>query len=171
MCIEESQGEGDISPKGNLSGAMVHIDQRAAWYANRQGNRWVDSFRNILEQSAIAAAALIPESTRMVLFSGVARISTDASMRECFAVEGKTPHLVTCIEEPSIIIRESPAVIRAGLWPAAPRVEGVDPAAMFVAYVKLSKAGGLQAKFVRSVLSVPGLMEKGLQLDYKNSLY
>jgi uncharacterized protein len=84
----------------------------------------VDSFRNILEQPAIAAAALIPGANRMVLLSGVAQISTDASMRDCFAVEGKTPHLVTCIEEPSMIIRERPALIRAGLWPAAPRAEG-----------------------------------------------
>jgi hypothetical protein len=171
LATTNAQGDADISPKGDPSGAMVRFDQRSAWYADRPGNRRVDSFRNILGQPSIAAAALIPGSSRMVLFSGVARISTDASMRACFAVEGKTPQLVTCIEEPSMIIRESPALIRAGLWPAAPRVEGIDPAAMLVAHVNLSKADGSQAQLLRSVLSVPGRMEKELQLDYKNNLY
>jgi uncharacterized protein len=171
LATTNAQGDTDISPKGDPSGAMIRIEQDSVWYADRPGNRRMDSFRNILEQPAIAAAALIPGSNRMVILSGVVRISTAAPMRACFSVEGKTPHLVTCIEEPSMIIRESPALIRAGLWPAAPRADGIDPAAMFVAHVKLSKAGGLQAKLVRTVLSVPRLMEIGLQHDYKNNLY
>jgi uncharacterized protein len=171
LATINADGAADISPKGDPSGAMIRIEQSSAWYADRPGNRRVDSFRNILEQPVIAAAALIPGSNRMALLSGVARISTNASMRAGFAVEGKTPNLVTCIDDPSITIRESPALGRARLWPAAARAEWIDPAAMFVAHVKRSKSKGLQAKIARAVLSVPGLMEKGLEMDYKKNLY
>ena len=42
---------------------------------------------------------------------------------------------------------------------------------MLVAHVKGNKTRGVQAALVRTVLSVPGLMEKGLQSDYKKNLY
>ncbi|WP_276307789.1 hypothetical protein [Stenotrophobium rhamnosiphilum] len=42
---------------------------------------------------------------------------------------------------------------------------------MLVAHVKANKTSGIQATLVRTVLSVPGLMEKGLQQDYKSNLY
>jgi len=56
-------------------------------------------------------------------------------------------------------------------WPVQPIAADIDPAAMFVAHVRESKAKGLQAKLARAALKVPGLMEKGLQHDYKNNLY
>ena len=171
LATINTQGHADLSPKGDPAGAMLRIDHDSVWYADRPGNRRVDSFRNILEQPRIAAAVLIPGSTRMVILSGTARITTDTAMCASFTVDGKTPRIATLIEQPTMIIRDSEALIRASLWPVAPRARDVDPAAMFVAHIKLNKAGGMRAKLMRSVLSVPGLMEKGLQLDYKHNLY
>jgi hypothetical protein len=57
-------------------------------------------------------------------------------------------------------------------WGAARQFEeGLDPAAMFAPHIKLSKARGLQAKLMRIAVSVPGLMKKSLQRDYRNNLY
>ena len=171
LATMDAQGRADVSPKGDPQGAMLRLHEGAVWYADRPGNRRVDGFRNILTQPRIAAIALVPGSTRIALVSGMARISTEARPRELFTVEGKTPIVATRVEHPRIQLRESPAVARARLWPVREIAHGIDPAALMVAHVKHSKGKGLQASLVRAAISIPGFMEKGLEIDYKRNLY
>jgi predicted pyridoxine 5'-phosphate oxidase superfamily flavin-nucleotide-binding protein len=171
LATMDAQGRCDLSPKGDPAAAMLRLQDGCVWYADRPGNRRADSFRNIIAQPHIAAVALIPGSTCVAVVSGAARLTTNAAMREQLAVEGKTPLIATCVDAPNISIYESEALLRARLWPAAPRAPGIDPAAMLVAHVKGNKTRGLQAALVRTALSVPGLMERGLQKDYKDNLY
>ncbi len=167
----DAQGRADVSPKGDPAGTMIRPQGEALWYADRPGNRRVDSFRNILMQPHIAATVLIPGSTRIALLRGRATITSDAAMRAQFTVDGRQPLLATQVQLDSLLLCESAALARAQLWPVGERDGQIDPAAMFVAHVKLSKTRGLQASLARAALSVPGLMEKGLRHDYKNKLY
>jgi predicted pyridoxine 5'-phosphate oxidase superfamily flavin-nucleotide-binding protein len=140
-------------------------------YAERPGNRRADSFRNILMQPRIAVAALLPGATRVAIAAGSARLATDPAVLAGFAVDGKTPKLVTGIAQPSLRLADSAALARAQLWPVGARPDDLDPAAIFAGHVRLNKTGGLQAKLARAMVSIPGMMEKGLQHDYKNNLY
>ncbi len=171
LATVDNQGRADVSPKGDPAGALIRLQNGHAWFADRPGNRRADSFRNILAQPRITAAMLIPGGTRVAMLSGLARLTTDAAMRVDFSVSGKTPLLVTCIEQPAPVIFESRALAQARLWPAAQSTESLDPAEMFAAHIKLSKARGVQAKLMRAAVAVPGLMKKGLQRDYRNNLY
>ena len=171
LATIDAQGRADVSPKGDPQGAMVHLSENAAWFADRPGNRRADSFRNILVQPRIAIAALIPGSAQVALLSGTARLTTDEQARAAFAIEGKIPLLVTRVEDLRVRMSESAALMRAQLWPVAARADGFDPVAMFVAHMKLSKSRGLKAQLVRMAASVPGLMKKGLAHDYKRHLY
>lgn len=171
LATVDAAGNADVSPKGDPAGTMLRMQQGDVWYADRPGNRRVDSFRNILQRPRVAAIALIPGSCQTVLLSGGASISTDASMCAAFTVAGKVPKLVTRVERPATQLQDSAALTRARLWPAAEPAADIDPAAMFVAHVRNSKAAGLQATLARTALQVPGVMEKGLELDYKNRLY
>ena len=171
LATMDAQGRADVSPKGDPQGVMLRLHEGSVWYADRPGNRRADGFRNILTQPSVATVVLIPGSTQIALVSGTACISADASMREVFTVEGKTPIVATRVENPLIELRESKAVERARLWPVGERAQGIDPAALMVAHVKHSKGKGLQASLVRAALSVPGFMEKGLEIDYKRNLY
>ncbi|MEX5212920.1 MAG: pyridoxamine 5'-phosphate oxidase family protein [Nitrospiraceae bacterium] len=171
LATVDRQGRTDVSPKGDPQGALIHLQHGRVWFADRPGNRRTDSFRNILVQPRIAAAMLIPGCTRVTMVSGMAWLTTDAAVRAKFAVSGKTPPLVTCIEQPTPVIFESHALAQPRLWPAVLPREFLDPAAMFAAHVKLSKAQGLRAALARKALSVPGLMEMGLQRDYRRNLY
>ncbi len=171
LATVDRQGRADVSPKGDPQGALIRLQDGRVWFADRPGNRRTDSFRNILVQPRIAAAILIPGCTHVAMLSGIARLTTDAAMRADFSVSGKTPLLVTCIEQPTQVIFESHALAQSRLWPAAPPTEGLNPAEMFAAHVKLSKARGLQAKLMRVAVAVPGLMKKGLQRDYRSNLY
>ncbi len=171
LATLDRQGCADVSPKGDPQGALIRLQDGRLWFADRPGNRRTDSFRNILVQPRIAAALVIPGCTQVATLSGTARLSTNAAMRANFSVFGKTPLLVTCIDRPMPVLSESPALVRAQLWPAIPSTEGLDPATMFAEHVKLSRARGLQAKLLRVAVAMPGLMKNGLQRDYRNNLY
>lgn len=171
LATIDHDGRADLSPKGDPAGALLRVRNGDVWYADRPGNRRVDSFRNILTQPRIAALALVPGSARVVRLSGRATITTDAAMRNAFAVGERVPKIATRVEQLQADLRDSPALARAGLWPAAAAPDDIDPAAMFVAHVKQSREKGLQAGIARAALKIPGLMEKTLQHDYKTKLY
>lgn len=171
LATVDGQGRADVSPKGDPEGGLIRQKDGNVWFADRPGNRRADSSRNILVQPRIAAAVLIPGCTRVAMLFGIARLTTDAAMRADFSVFGKTPLLVTCIKQPTRVIFESHALAQARLWPAALSTEGLNPAEMFAAHIKLSKARGVQAKLMRAAVAIPGLMKKGLQRDYRNNLY
>ena len=171
LATINSKGRADVSPKGDPAGTMIRLSEGAAWFADRPGNRRADSFRNILTQPHVAIAALIPGAAGIGLISGEARMTSDENARAGFTVQGKVPLLVTCIERPQILIRESAALERAQLWPVRAPAEAIDPAAILISHVKLSKERGLQAAIARTAVSVPGLMRRGLAYDYKTNLY
>jgi uncharacterized protein len=174
LATIDAQGHADLSPKGDPAGTMASLENGSAWFAERPGNRRVDSFRNIIAQPHIAAALLIPGSTHVAHLSGVARLTTDEAVRARFVVQGKTPTLVTGIDDPTIDLRESPTLVRANLWPVKARTEDIDPSKVFVAHIKLNGDKGLGARLAGAVLSVPGvtgLLQKGLDKDYKTNLY
>jgi uncharacterized protein len=171
LATIDANGRADVSPKGDPAGAMLQLHDAAAWYADRPGNRRVDSFRNILTQPRIAALALIPGSTRVARLDGSASITTDQTMRSAFTVRERTPKIVTRVDAPMLELRDSAALARLRPWPTSTAVTDIDAAAMFAAHVQQSTAKGAQAKIARAALKVPGLMRKGLDLDYKNNLY
>lgn len=163
----------DLSPKGDPAGRMALMDDDALWFADRPGNRRVDSFRNIIEQPRVAAALLIPGSALVLILCGQAELTTDLVARQRFEVQDKVPLLACRVQARTARLRVSPALERANLWPVRGQTD-IDPAKLFVEHIKLNKAGGISAMLARASLSAPGvadLLKKGLEKDYKDNLY
>ncbi len=171
LATIDAQGQADLSPKGDPAGAMIALADGGLWFADRPGNRRVDSFRNIIAQPRVAAALLVPGSRQIAIIGGAARLTTDPAMRARFEVQGKVPALATRVDDLAIELRASAALERADLWPLGATAEDIHPAKMFAAHVRLNKDKGLLAKMVGTVVSIPGLMQKGLDKDYKDNLY
>lgn len=171
LATIDRQGRADVSPKGDPAGALLKAHQEAIWYSDRPGNRRVDSFRNILTQPRIAAMAMIPGSLEIMHVIGVASVSTDETIRVSFAVNEKTPKLVTRIQQTELVVRRSDALSRARLWPAVQTATNLEPAEIFKAHIKLSRVSGVEAAIARASVSIPGMMRKGLDHDYKKNLY
>jgi predicted pyridoxine 5'-phosphate oxidase superfamily flavin-nucleotide-binding protein len=168
------EGRADLSPKGDPVGCMARLDGDTLWFADRPGNRRVDSFRNILGQPRVALALLIPGADRVALVRGTARLTTDDDARSQFQVQGKTPLLAIGVKTDRIELRDSPALERAALWPVRPDTHGIEPAKLFVEHIKLNRNAGLGAKLASAALAVPGvqsLLKKGLDKDYRDNLY
>lgn len=171
LATMDAAGHADLSPKGDPAGSMVHVAGDRLWFADRPGNRRTDSFRNLIAQPRIAAALLIPGSSGVAIIRGTATPTDDATARASFEVKGKVPLLATRVDDLDIEIRPSPALARAALWPAAAAPADIRPAKMFAEHVRLNKDKGLGARIAGAFVSVPGLMQRGLDKDYKDNLY
>ena len=168
------EGRADLSPKGDPAGCMAQLDGDTLWFADRPGNRRVDSFRNILTQPRVALALLIPGANRVAIVRGTAQITTDKEARARFEVQSKTPLLAIRVKVDGIDLRDSSALERAALWPVRQDTHGIDPAKLFVEHIKLNRYAGLGAKLASAALAVPGvegLLKKGLDKDYRDNLY
>lgn len=165
----DANGRADCSPKGDPAGALVHVEGEDVWFPDRPGNKRIDSFKNILTNPRVGALLIVPGAFHAARLTGSATMTTDDRHRRNFIVQDKVPTLVTRIANVSVEIYESATLARARLWPVTAPVTDIKPAKMFVDHVKLNK--GLAAKLIGAAMSVPGLMQKGLEHDYKKNLY
>jgi predicted pyridoxine 5'-phosphate oxidase superfamily flavin-nucleotide-binding protein len=159
----------DLSPKGDPAGLMVHLEKGTLRFADRPGNRRVDSFLNIIAQPRIAVALLVPGSRELTVVKGVARITDDIVERERFIVGEKVPDLVIVVKDACIERRTSSALAWATAWPAPAAPAGLSAGKIAAGHLKLGK--GLTAKLAGVVMSVPGLVEREMARDYKKNLY
>jgi predicted pyridoxine 5'-phosphate oxidase superfamily flavin-nucleotide-binding protein len=171
LVTADAQGRVDVSPRGDRAGALLQAHRGAWWFADRPGNRRVDSLGNLLARPQIALLALRPGSARCVRIEGLARPSTDAAIRAALAVDGRVPHLAVRVLPAVLEETRSAALDRFDAWPPVAIAHDLDPPTIFRDHVRLSGARGAQATLMRAAVSVPGLVRKGLQADYKKNMY
>jgi len=108
LATINSSGKADVSPKGDPDNILVHEDELLC-FADRPGNRRIDSFRNIMEQSAVCILALAPGCSNLLEISGTAELCDDESLLQRFAIQAKKPKLITKITPTSCLLYTSPS--------------------------------------------------------------
>lgn len=164
----------DLSPKGDPAAHLAHLDGNTLWFADRPGNRRLDSFRNIIERACVGIILIEPGRHEVAIVTGRAALTTDEAIRQRFAVDGKVPKLAVRVAVEDLVLRASPALQRAALWPLKAPDEPIDAAGLFLAHVRLNRDAGLRGRIAAAALSIPGmpgLMRKGLDKDYRDNLY
>lgn len=171
LATMNKQGQADVSPKGDPENFLIQEEGGFICFADRPGNRRIDSFRNILEQPAVTIIALVPGCKNVLELKGTAELCDDEQLLNRFTVQGKKPKLVTKIKSESTVIKTSMAISRSLLWPAKEAPKDLNPAEIFKSHIKHSKENSLKAKVARAAVSLPGAFEAGLELDYKKNMY
>lgn len=173
MLVATSDRElhADLSPKGDPAGQLLFLENGVAWYPDRPGNRRVDGFRNMLSHPELELVALIAGSAQLLRLRGRAELFSDHPMKNRFEMENKPPHLVTKIEIENISLEDSPVLRRAKLWPPVAPAMNFKATEIWKDHSKLSKVNGIEATIARAAVSIPGVLEKGIDWDYKNNLY
>jgi len=169
-----ADGHADVSPKGDSAGCLAQMDGDTLWFADRPGNRRMDSFRNLVAHPQVALALLCPGALQVVLVRGKAELTTDEDMRRRFAVREKMPQLAIRVAVEELEFRASAALERVCPWPPTDAPEGIEPARLFMEHIRLNRSGGLTGRIASAVMAVPGaegLVKKGLEKDYKSNLY
>ncbi|MFD1694044.1 pyridoxamine 5'-phosphate oxidase family protein [Roseibium aestuarii] len=117
----------DCSPRGDAGTCLVIESDTTLLMPDRRGNNRIDSLRNIVRDPRVALMMLIPGSGTCVRVNGRAEISVEPDLLERLAREGKAPRSVIRITIEEIYFQCARAVLRAGLWDEAARV---DPASL-----------------------------------------
>lgn len=105
-----ADGAVDVSPRGEQPGGVVLLDERHLAFADRPGNRRIDSFQNILERPNVGLLFLVPGMRETVRVNGRATIVRDAPW-----LPDATP-LGTVVEVDELFLHCGQSSTRGGLW-------------------------------------------------------
>ena len=121
MCIATSDSDGncDLSPRGDPAGFVRIIDERTLVLPERPGNRIADTLTNILANPHVGLLVLVPGATETFRVNGRASLTTDPSLLDPCAVEGKVPKLGILVDIDQAYTQCSKAILRSHLWDPA----------------------------------------------------
>jgi len=109
----------DCSPRGDPAGFVEVVDDRTLHLPDRRGNNRIDTLRNIVVDPRIALLFLVPGIGVTLRVNGRARLSTDETLRQRYAMGDKLPATVIEITIDSVYTQCPKALIRSKLWDPA----------------------------------------------------
>jgi PPOX class probable FMN-dependent enzyme len=112
----DSNGNMDVSPKGDPAGFVQVMDGKTLLIPDRPGNRRGDTLSNVLQNPNIGLLFLVPGRRETLRINGTAQIVRDNDVRERFIMQGKVPMLVIAVTVQEVFFHCTKCVVRAGLW-------------------------------------------------------
>jgi PPOX class probable FMN-dependent enzyme len=112
----DSNGQIDVSPKGDSPG-FVHVDETGGLLIpDRPGNRLTFGFRNILGNNNVGLIFLVPNLRETLRVKGTAKISRDPEILQKLSERGKPALLCTHVEISQCFFHCGKALIRSKMW-------------------------------------------------------
>jgi PPOX class probable FMN-dependent enzyme len=129
VCVATANSDGqlDISPRGDPAGFVRILDERTLLIPERPGNRLADTLTNVLDSGRIAMLFLVPGVGETFRVNGSAALVDDPELLAGSEVEGKLPKLGILVTVEEAYTQCSKALIRSDLWNAE---RHVDPQTM-----------------------------------------
>ncbi|SEG60434.1 hypothetical protein SAMN05444920_103415 [Nonomuraea solani] len=119
LATSAEDGTCDVSPRGDPPGSVLVLDDRTLAFADRKGNRRLDSLENILQRPHVGMLFLVPGSGDTVRVNGRARIVAEAPYLERLTMRGVTPPLGVEVHVEELFLHCSRAFARSSLWDTA----------------------------------------------------
>nr|WP_221316486.1 MSMEG_1061 family FMN-dependent PPOX-type flavoprotein [Saccharopolyspora gloriosae] len=120
LATTSSDGSLDVSPRGDPAGAVLVEDEgRTLVFADRPGNRRLDSLRNILRHPQVGMLFMVPGVNDTLRVNGTATIVREAPYFERLEVEGKRPDLAISVRIDELFLHCAKAFLRSSLWDPA----------------------------------------------------
>lgn len=116
VATADSEGNCDVSPKGDPAGAVRILDRRTIVVPDRPGNRRADGHRNVLENPHVGLIFIIPNVDETVRVNGRAFLTADPELLQSMAVQGKAPKLGIVVEIDEVYMHCARAFLRSGMW-------------------------------------------------------
>ncbi|GAA1105567.1 MULTISPECIES: MSMEG_1061 family FMN-dependent PPOX-type flavoprotein [Pseudonocardia] len=109
----------DVSPRGDPAGCLLVLDEHTIAFADRKGNRRLDSMRNILHDPRVGMIVVVPGSNDTVRINGRARIVHRPDFADRLTVQGSTPEVAIVVEIDELFLHCAKAFLRSSLWDTA----------------------------------------------------
>ena len=119
FCIvstADAQGRCDSSPKGDPAGFVKVLDDTTLAVPERKGNKRVDGYLNVLENSHAGLVFLVPGRGDTLRVNGRARLVSDAPWFDEMQVEGHRPVLALVVDVEEVFFHCAKAFMRSKLW-------------------------------------------------------
>ncbi|RLQ96200.1 MSMEG_1061 family FMN-dependent PPOX-type flavoprotein [Falsibacillus albus] len=112
----DSNGQHDVSPRGDAPGFAKIYKGRYILIPERPGNRRLDSIHNILETNKAGLIFLIPGMEETLRINGKAWVIYDEDLLDRMKVQEKKPLLAIAIEPEESFIHCAKALKRSKIW-------------------------------------------------------
>jgi uncharacterized protein len=116
IATSDSNGNFDVSPKGDPPGFVKILNDRMLAIPDRPGNSKADSFTNILQNPNIGLIFLIPGIKETLRVNGEAKIVTDERVLDLLSCKGKHPSFAIIVNVKEAFMHCAKCIIRSNLW-------------------------------------------------------
>lgn len=116
MSTSDNQGFCDVSPRGDMPGFVMVLDQKHLIIPERLGNRRVDSLRNIMSNGRIGLIFIIPGLEETLRINGRAYVVRDEELLIQMEVKGRMPMVGIGVEVEECYVHCAKAFKRSNLW-------------------------------------------------------
>jgi uncharacterized protein len=118
MATSAANGSCDVSPRGDIPGFALILDETTLVLPERAGNRRGDGYANLLENPQVGLLFMIPGRNDTIRINGRATLVSDGEFFEALAVDGVRPVLALVVEVEEVFYHCVKAFQRSGLWRA-----------------------------------------------------
>ena len=116
VASADPSGRCDASPKGDAPGFVHVIDDTTLLIPDRLGNNRIDTLANLVARPGIGLIFFVPGINETLRVNGRSSITTDRTLLELFAVNGKVPRSAIMVTAEEIYFHCGKALIRSDLW-------------------------------------------------------
>jgi PPOX class probable FMN-dependent enzyme len=110
------EGRVDTSPKGDEPGFVQVVDDVTLAIPDRDGNRRLDTFTNVLQNPNVGLIFFVPGRRETLRINGTARIVRDLALRDTMALKGKSPKVATVVFVERAFFHCGSCIARSKLW-------------------------------------------------------
>jgi PPOX class probable FMN-dependent enzyme len=127
LCMVSTVGSHgtDGSPRGDDGPVVRALDPKTLAMPDWRGNNRMDTLRNIVEDGRISLMFMVPGSNNVVRVNGSAVVSLDPAHLGLFDANGRQPRSVVLITIAEVYSQCARALMRAGIWKAGDKSEGL----------------------------------------------
>lgn len=166
VCIgtQRSDGEADVSPRGDPAGFVKILDEHTLAIPDRPGNNRLDTLVNIVENPSVGLLFLIPGFDDTMRVNGQASLVTDPELLQSMAVNDRIPKLAIVVRVNEVFIHCAKALRRARLWDPDQIQDRGEMPSLIKIILDQTKGAPTDENEMRK-------LDDGLEESYKKTLY
>lgn len=141
LSTANAEGHCDVSPRGDAPGSVHVLDNHRLIYAERPGNKRIDSLLNILSNPQVGMLFIIPGQEQVLRINGKAWITQNQELLQPLQWNGTVPKLGVIVEVQEAFVHCPRALKQAGIWDKEtwlPENELPSIQEMFQAHLKIN---------------------------------
>lgn len=119
----DSNGDADVSPRGDGPGFVKVIDDNTIVMPDRPGNNRIDTLANIVDNPKVGMLFFVPGVNETLRVNGKAEISTDPELLGLFADTPKAPITAIKVTVEEAFLHCAKSLMRSKLWDPASQID------------------------------------------------